>query len=79
MITSSEMYQHIDNLERDIMRGGNQIREFLSGTVALVSDVFTYAEALRTELDAVKAELQALRSPVTVDGAEEETAVPTVQ
>lgn len=78
MVTSSEMYQHIDNLERDIMRGGNQIREFLLGTVALVSDVFTYAEALRTELDAVKAELQALRAPVAVDGAEEAVA-PTVQ
>lgn len=78
MVTNSEMHQHIDNLFRDIMRGSNQTLGLLSGTVALVSDVFDYAAALRSELDEVKAELQALRSPVAVDGAGEAVA-PTVQ
>lgn len=78
MVTSGEIHQYIDNLERDIMRVSNQTLGLLLGTVAIVSDVFDYAATLRTELDAVKAELQALRSPVAVDGAEEAPA-PTVQ
>lgn len=75
MIASGEMHQSIDKLFRNAQFRECTSHDIMIGTIALVSDVFSYAESLRAELDAVKAELQALREPVAIDGAEEDVAV----
>ena len=75
MLTNADISQHIDNLFRDVQSRKFVTNETLTGTIALVSDVFSYAETLRAELDAVKAVLQALRAPVAIDGADEAVAV----
>lgn len=75
MLTNADISQHIDNLFRDVQSRKFVTNETLTGTIALASDIFDYAESLRAELDAVKAELQALRAPVAVDGTDEAVAV----
>lgn len=75
MIASAETHQIIDKLFLNVQRRECAPHDIMIGTIALVSDVFSYAESLRAELEAVKAELQALREPVAIDGAEEDVAV----
>ena len=67
MLTNADISQHIDNLFRDVQSRKFVTNETLTGTIALVSDVFSYAETLRAELD--------LRAPVAIDGADEAVAV----